>query len=80
MVEWDFLFKVMSIMGFPCEFTNMVKLLFQDAAACMKVNGSLSESFLIGRGMRQGCPIAPYLFLIAAEVLNTMVAKELEEG
>jgi hypothetical protein len=44
------------------------------------VNGSFSESFKIGRGVRQGCPIAPYLFLIVAEVLNTMVAAEVETG
>jgi hypothetical protein len=30
--------------------------------------------------VRQGCPIAPYLFLIAAEVLNIMVSAELETG
>jgi exonuclease III len=39
MVDWDFLFGAMVIMGFPGEFISMVKLLFKDAAACVKVNG-----------------------------------------
>jgi hypothetical protein len=44
------------------------------------VNGVLSKSFPIKRGIRQGCPVAPYLFLIAAEVLNSMVTAELATG
>jgi hypothetical protein len=73
MVDWNFLFKAMIRMGFPSEFVDMIKILFRDAEACVKVNGSVSNSFRIERGVRQGCPIAPYLFLIVAEVLNRMV-------
>jgi hypothetical protein len=73
MVEWGFLFAVMEKMGFPKEFTDMLRLLFQDAAVCVKVNGSPSESFTINRGVNKGYPLAPYLFLIVAEVLNRMV-------
>jgi hypothetical protein len=44
------------IMGFLEEFNRMVRLLFQGASTCVKVNGALSESFNIERGVRQGCP------------------------
>jgi hypothetical protein len=80
MVEWDFLFGAISGMGFPDEFIKMVQLLFTDAEACVKVNGSLFDSFSIKRGVRQGCPLAPYLFIIAAEVLNMMVKAEVVSG
>ena len=63
-------------MGFLREFVSMIKILFEDASACMKVSGSLLESFVIGRGIKQGCPIAPYLFWLTAEVHNTMVVEE----
>jgi hypothetical protein len=79
-VDWNFKFEAMTAMGYPGEFVLMVRLLFQDAAACVKVNGSSSKTFQIGRGVRQGCPLAPYLFLIVAEVLNNMVLKEVESG
>ena len=36
--------------------------------------------FAIRCGIRQGCPLAPYLFLIAAEVMNAMVKVEVEVG
>jgi hypothetical protein len=80
MVDWGFLFGAMNTLGFPSEFIDLIKLLFKNATACVKVNGSLSESFKIARGVRQGCPVAPYLFLIAAEVLNMMVATKVEQG
>jgi len=50
----------------------MTMLLFQGARASVKVNGSQSQSFPIQRGVRQGCPLAPYLFLIVVEVMNSM--------
>lgn len=80
MVEWGCLFRIMEKMGFPSEFTHMVALLFKDAAATVKVNGTPSSLFDIERGVRQGCPLAPYLFLIIAKVLNVMVTKEMVDG
>lgn len=79
-VDWDFLFGAMGKLGIPGEFIAMTKLLLQDAQASVKVNGSLSPLFAIERGVRQGCPLAPYLFLIVAEVLNVMVKEGVARG
>lgn len=80
MVEWGCLFRIMQKMGFPAEFIHLVSLLFQDAAAVLKGNGTSSPIFNIERGVRQGCLLAPYLFLIVVEVLNTMVTEEMKQG
>lgn len=80
MVEWRFLFHAMSDFGFPGEFVAMTQLLFHEACASVKVNGSQSLAFGIHRGVRQGCPLAPYLFFIVAEVLNAIVMKGMENG
>jgi hypothetical protein len=48
-------------------------VLFQDALVCVKINGAHTKAFSIGRGVRQGCPLGPYLFLIVAEVMNAMI-------
>ena len=54
--------------------------LFRDATANVKINGSSSLIFAIERDVRQGCPLAPYLFLVVAEVLNAMVKRGMELG
>lgn len=46
----------------------------------MLVNGSPTEEFNIGRGLHQGDPLSPFLFLIAGEGLNLMLHKVVELG
>ena len=46
-VDWLFLLQIMSKMGFPQSFINMVRLTLRDAAAAINVNGFISPSFQI---------------------------------
>jgi hypothetical protein len=45
MVNWTFMFQAMLAIGLPEEFNSMVKLLFQDATAIVKINGSPLPAF-----------------------------------
>lgn len=67
-------------MGFPPLFVNMVKLTLADAEASINVNGRISSSFRIERGVRQGCPLAPFLFLIMSEALHATIQQAQEQG
>jgi hypothetical protein len=58
----------------------MVRLLFRDAVARVSVNGKATSTFPIQQGVRQGCPLAPYLFLIVSEILNHNIKKETQQG
>jgi hypothetical protein len=61
-------------------FIKWVKLLFTNASAAVNLNGSPGENFKIERGVRQGCPLAPYLFLIVGEVLTHVIKKAVTDG
>jgi hypothetical protein len=69
-VDLRFLFRALALLGFPPAFTDMVRLLFLNAVARVSVNGKATGTFPIQQDVRQGCPLAPYLFLIIGEILN----------
>jgi hypothetical protein len=58
----------------------MVRLLFKNAAARVSINGQSSQAFPIQQGLRQGCPLAPYLFLVVGEILNHSLKREVQQG
>jgi hypothetical protein len=44
------------------------------------VNGSPTEDFTVGKGLRQGDPLSPFLFLIVAEGLTGLMGKAVDNG
>ncbi len=55
------------------EFINMVKVLFQDVKAKACINRGIINSFKMERGLRQGCPLPLYLFILVQEVFYFMM-------
>ncbi len=48
--------------------------LYKEASSTIKVNGILGPDFPFERSVRQGCPLAPYLFILAIDVLGYLMA------
>ena len=72
-VNWTFLKKVMERMGFHQTWIKQVMALNKNASAAVIVNGEQSKTFQLQRSVRQGCPLAPYLFLLTVDVLGQML-------
>jgi hypothetical protein len=73
-IEWGFLFSALAKLGFSDTWVRWVKLLYHAASSAIKVNGVISPDFQLSRSMRQGCPLGPYLFILATDVLGHMLA------
>lgn len=72
-VSWPFLEATMHQMGFEPNWIAMVMSLYSEATAMVSFNGELSPNFQLERSVRQGLPLAPYLYLFIASVLAHMM-------
>ncbi len=67
-VNHNFLFKVMRAFGFGEPFIQWINLLYSNASAILNINGFLSKPIPFNRGVRQGCPLSSFLYVMVIEV------------
>lgn len=79
-VEWHFLRRMMEKMGFDSRWINLIMQYVSTVSYKIKVNGELTEEIIPTRGLRQGGPLSPYLFLICAEGFSELLNAAEREG
>src|SRR6478609_2154219 len=58
----------------------MISELYMNQDSVVRIAGGESDSGIIGRGVRQGCPLSPLLFSIYTEMMMQEALKNVEEG
>ncbi|GJT43272.1 reverse transcriptase domain, reverse transcriptase zinc-binding domain protein [Tanacetum coccineum] len=67
-------------MGFGEKWCKWVDTCLRYTSMSILVNGAPTEEFGIERGVRQGDPLSPFLFIVAAEGLNAIVKEAVGKG
>ncbi|MCO5581581.1 hypothetical protein L7F22_035469 [Adiantum nelumboides] len=68
-VDWGFLEGTLHRMGFPDAWIRGISALYRSASAAVTIGGHVGRTFALSKLVRQGCPLAPYLFLFFAETM-----------
>ena len=63
---------------FEPKFQNLVNTVMKNTKSCVHNGGWVSSSFSVERGIRQGCPLSPLLFIVAVEVLAIKIRNSSE--
>ena len=75
-VNHTFLIRVLKSMDFPVFFIKCIQTLYNDVTSCVRNNGKLTQNVKFQRGVRQGCPLSPLLFLLVGETLTQAIKKQ----
>ncbi|GBG66093.1 hypothetical protein CBR_g55436 [Chara braunii] len=74
-VGWSFVLTTLRKMGFGDNFCRWVIAMFTSASWTVQVNGHLSSPFQLSRSLRQGCLLAPLLFMLQLEIPLNCIRK-----
>ncbi|WVZ55170.1 hypothetical protein U9M48_005869 [Paspalum notatum var. saurae] len=79
-VRRDYLLEVLQRMGFGVRWRAWVSILLKSATSSVLLNGVRGNSFQHGRGLRQGDPLSPLLFILAIDPLQKMFNFASQQG
>jgi exonuclease III len=72
-IKWSFIDRALDKFNFGPNIRKWIKILYTDINSSIINNGHLSQRIYPQRGIRQGCPLSAFLFIICAEILAIQI-------
>ena len=74
--EWSFIHKVLLAFHFPQKLIELIMSCISTTSMSLLFNGGKLSAFKPSRGICQGDPLSPYLFILYMEYLGQLIKKE----
>lgn len=79
-LQWHFVRDMLHLYKFPKSLTKLILSCVSSSSISILLNGGKLESFLPSRGIKQGDPLSPYLFIICMEILGFLIDLKCEKN
>lgn len=79
-VKWFFVEEIMKWMGFDPGWVDSLMRCVHTVSYSVVFNGRVGDSFRPTKGLRQGDPLSPFLFLLCAEGLSSLIRLAMREN
>ena len=79
-MEWSFVRNMLYSLRFHEDIVDLVMSCISSTSVSLIFDGSQLEEFQSSRGLRQGEPISPYIFILCMELLSSMINRKCDDG
>ena len=79
-LEWNFIHKVLRAFHFPNQMIKLIMSCISTTSISILFNGETLDNFNPSRGICQGNPLSPYIFILCMEYLGSLIERECMHG
>ncbi|GJU33567.1 RNA-directed DNA polymerase, eukaryota [Tanacetum coccineum] len=79
-VKWDYLDETLKSFGFGLKWRNWISGCLNNAKGSVLVNGNPTKEFQFFKGLKQGDPLSPFLFILVMETLHLSFKRIINAG
>lgn len=80
LMSWSFVEEILKDPAFPIKVVEVIMNMLRQSSSRLLWNGEMTEQISHTRGLRQGDPLSPYLFVMCLERLSHWIRKKVVEG
>jgi hypothetical protein len=79
-MEWSFLYRIFHLLGFSSKWIHLINQCLSTVSFSILLDGSPFGMFNSSRGLRQGDPLSPFLFILGMETFSRLIMKAELDG